>query len=283
MRLVAFRAPGQKGIVVLRRELEQAFSNLWLLLYSLTLGALVALISYGGHAWLGEAAFQGLGRTTASLLNLASLVVVLASLLMGTTSILGERERGTLAAQLAQPIGRGEFLIGKFLGQALGLFMTTSLGIGVGGIAVSIVAPVDQVGFFVTVLALLGGLSTAMLAVGYLVSVVVRDRVQALLVAILLWFWWAIGMDLVTMGVMVAAHLGEASLWGLLLLNPLEVARLLAVLGLEPDPYILGPLGSFLRDVAGLSQAWATLSAALCLWTVLPLLAALLLFQDQDV
>jgi len=269
--------------VVLEREVADALGNRWLLAYVSLLALLVGGVSYAGHRELGEAAFQGFGRTTASLLGLASLLVSVMALVLGATAVVGERERGTLATQLAQPISREAFLVGKFLGQAVALALATSLGLGVGGLAVAVLAPVDEVGLYLLFLGLMVALGTAMLALGYLVSVVTGERVQALLAAVGLWFWFVLAMDLVAMGAVAAAHLNEVSLWLLLLLNPVEVVRLLAILWLEPDPYVLGPLGSFIRDALGLGAALGVLAAALVCWVLLPMAGAVALFRRQEV
>jgi ABC-type transport system involved in multi-copper enzyme maturation permease subunit len=269
--------------VVLQREVEEALANRWLLAYAALMGLLVIVVSYAGYRELGQAAFQGLGRTTASLLGLASLLVSVTSLVLGATAIVGERERGTLATQLAQPISWEAFLVGKFLGQAMALTMATSLGLGVGGLVVALLAPLDQAALMLVFLALMVGLGTAMLGTGYLVSVVAGDRVHALLAAVALWFWFVLVMDLVALGAVTAAHLNEASLWALLLLNPVEVVRLLAILWLEPDPFVLGPLGSFVRDTLGVEAALAALAAALVTWIVAPLAGAAALFRRQEI
>ncbi len=269
--------------VVLRREVEDALVNRWLLAYVALLALLVAAVSYAGHRELGEAAFREFGRATASLLGLASLLVSATALLLGGAAIVGERERGTLAIQLAQPISRDAFLVGKFLGQALSLALATSLGLGLGGLALALVAPMEEVALYLLFLGLMVALGMVMLALGYLISVVAGDRGQALLAAVALWFWFVLAMDLVALGAVVAAHLNEVALWLLLLGNPVEVVRLLAILWLEPDPYILGPLGSLVRDALGLEAALAVLATALVAWVALPLAGAAALFRRQEV
>ena len=281
------KAPWEDGLrvvgVVARKELRDAAVNRWLAVYALVFGLLAVGVSYLGYLEMGSTAFQGFGRTTASLLNLCLLMVPIVALIMGASSIAGERETGTLITQLGQPVGRTEFLLGKFLGQFGAVALATLAGFGLAGIVVAVLAPPEDISVYVLFVALVIALTLAMLSLGYFLSVVCGSRLRALLAAVFVWFAMALLMDLVAIGALAVAHLSEPLLWVMLLLNPVEIVRLLAIFTLEPDLYVLGPLGSFLRESVGTGTAVAVMGAALAAWAAIPLALACAVFRRQDV
>jgi hypothetical protein len=76
--------------------------------------------------------------------------------------------------------------------------------------------------------------------------------------------------------------LGGAALLATLLMNPVEIVRVLAIIHLEPDLQVLGPFGSYLLESLGTTTATALLSAALAAWVVIPISAAVWLFRSHD-
>ncbi|HRV95558.1 MAG TPA: ABC transporter permease subunit, partial [Anaerolineae bacterium] len=110
-------------ITLLKKEINDALNNRWFVLYAAAFTGLSLLLSWlslssGGLGYTGFASF---GRTAASLVNLVLLVAPLMALTIGAGSLAGERERGTLAYLLAQPVNRAEVLLGKYLGLAASL------------------------------------------------------------------------------------------------------------------------------------------------------------------
>ena len=90
--------------------------------------------------WPGRAlpGFAGFGRTAASLINLVLLIIPLMALTIGAQSISSELERGTMSYLLAQPIGRLEVFLGKYLGLALSLLASLALGFGISGVVMAL-------------------------------------------------------------------------------------------------------------------------------------------------
>ena len=89
---------------VARRELREAITSRWFLLYTVSFAALGLAVSYVSAVGAGGAGLSGFGRTTAGLINLVLLVVPLMALTAGAGSIASDRERGMLAYLLAQPV-----------------------------------------------------------------------------------------------------------------------------------------------------------------------------------
>jgi Cu-processing system permease protein len=263
------------------KEVREAVRSRWLLLYAVAFAVLALALSYLGERNLGSLGFENFSRTTASLINLCLLLAPLIALSLGAGSIAGERERGNLTYLLAQPVERWELLIGKFAGLVLSISLATVAGFGAAGLVIAFYASTMDVATYLLLLALMLALVTVMTGLGIVASVIASSRVQALGIALLVWFVAVLFFDLVLIGLVSGASLqGRALLLGILL-NPVEIVRVLAIIHLEPDLEVLGPFGSYLLEDLGLGGATAVLVAALVAWMVAPVWAATRIFNDH--
>jgi hypothetical protein len=121
-----------------------------------------------------------------------------------------------------------------------------------------------------------------MLSLGMLVSVVSGGRVRALAGAIVLWFVLVLFYDLGAIGLALTISSSGRALLLVVLGNPVETVRILAVLSLEPDLQVLGPLGAYVVEEVGTSIGLVLLIGALVTWTVAPLVVAVQILGDQD-
>lgn len=265
---------------VVGKELRDASRSRWLLGFAATFGVTALAISLA-QAQGGEGG-QGFNRTTAGLVNLCLLLVPLLALVLGAGAVAGERERGTLASLLAQPISAPELLIGKYVGLTLAVWGAIALGFGAAGVLIALLRPVSEVGGYLLFTALAAGLAMTMLSVGMLVSVWSTNRLQALAIAIVLWFALVLFYDLVAIALAVALAPSGQTLVLAVLANPVEAARLLAIVGLEPDLRVLGPLGAYLVTEVGVGTTTALLLGALAAWTAVPLALAARVLARQD-
>jgi Cu-processing system permease protein len=119
----------------------------------------------------------------------------------------------------------------------------------------------------------------AMAAVGVLISVTSRSAIHAQGMAMVAWFAFVLLYDLVLMGSLAVSGMPAQWLAAALVGNPVDAARVLGVLALEPDLYLLGPAGSYLTTRLSAAGTAAMLLAALALWAVLPVCAATLKFS----
>ena len=268
---------------IARKEVRDAIAGRWLVLYAAVFAVLALGLSYLGQKNLGGLGFENFSRTTASLLNLSLLLSPLIALSLGAGSIAGERDRGHLAYLLSQPISRLDLLLGKFAGLASAIAIATIAGFGAGGLVIATFASSVDVSTYITLLCLVLALTAVMTGLGLLASVVSTSRVQALGVAMVVWFLAVLFFDLVLIGAVSQASLGGTGLLVTLLLNPVEIVRVLAIIQLEPDLEVLGPFGSYLLESLGATGATAVLSAALAAWAVIPVAAAAWLFARQEI
>lgn len=269
-------------IVTARGQMREALQSWWVGLYALTFGVLALCLAAFGSRGAGALGFQGFSQTSASLLNVCLLLVPLVALTLGASAVAGERERGTLDGLLAQPINRTEFLAGLFLGLLGAITLATALGFGIGGVVIALLSPVIDPGRYLLLLVLVVALAGVMLGIGLLISVLAGSRTRALGVALVIWFVLVLFFDLGVIGVTLTGALDGRGLVATLLVNPVDAARVLAVLRLEPSMDVLGPAGTYLADTFGVNGASALLGATLLVWLAVPVLGAVWTFRRQD-
>ncbi len=236
-----------------------------------------------GSRGAGNLGFTGFSRTSASLLNVCLLLTPLVGLALGASAVAGDRERGTLQGLFAQPLARWEYLIGVYIGLLTALALATGLGFGVAGIVIALLSPVIDPGGYALLLMFVLALAAVMLSLGILLSVVAGTRTRALSGAIGLWFVLVLFFNLGLIGVTLGGALGSRGLIGAPLLNPVDIARVPAVLQLEPRLDVLGPAGSYFADRFGAGGATALLTLALAAWLAVPLSGALWALRRHDV
>jgi Cu-processing system permease protein len=241
-----------------------------------------------GIAWLGAAASGQLGFTSvpatiASLASLATFLMPLIALLLAYDAIVGEDESGTLLLLLTYPLGRGQILLGKFVGHGLILALATLIGFGCAMLAIAVL--VDDVelsqllwafGRFMASSTLLGW---GFLGLAYVLSSVSAEKSTAAGLALGVWFFFVLVFDLALLALLVLSEgqFNPKVLPWLLLLNPADIYRLINLSGFESGAGTTGvlTLGSDL-PMPG-SMLWLCLS----LWVAVPLGSAWLLFRRR--
>ncbi len=269
------------AFTIYRKELRDAVQSRWLIAFAITF-ALVATLIAQVQGQGGDIGGQGLNRTTASLINLCLMLVPLLALLLGAASISGERERGTLATLLSQPITNTEFLLGKYMGLNVALWLAVGLGFGGAGLLMAFLGATAGLGTYMGFVLLSAVLASAMLGVGMLLSVVSDSRLKAIALAVLAWFLFVLAYDLGAISMALALTPSGRTLFLAVAANPVEAVRILAVMSIEPDMDVLGPLGAYVSDTLGRTGAIAFLSAAIAMWALIPVAVAAWLFGQQD-
>jgi Cu-processing system permease protein len=253
-----------------QKELRDALRNRWFLLYTIAFVVLSLAFSYLALASSGIVGFAGFGRTAASLINLVLLIVPLMALTIGAQSLSGEMERGTMGYLLAQPVRRVEVFVGKYLGLALSLLASLTLGFGISGVvmAVSGSGAADPTAY-VTLVLLAFLLSLAMLSVGFLISALTRKASVAVGIGLFLWLAFVFLGDLGMMGTSMALRVPIPNLFLMSLTNPSQVFKMAAILNINATMDILGPAGIYALQRYGQSLS-AIFFGVLVLWAIVP-------------
>jgi Cu-processing system permease protein len=257
------------------KEFSDRVRKRWVLAVALVFTVFSLAITYFGSAAQGQIGPRSIEATIASLVSLVIYLIPLIALLLGFDAIVGERERGSLDLLLALPITRLELLLGKYLGLAAALVLSTLAGFSL--VAALLwqrfgAAGLYHYGGFVFSSVLLG---LAFLSLAMLLSVLARDRTRASGLAIALWFLLVLVFDLLLLGLLVASagELGPLSGDGfayLLLLNPADLFRILNVFSLDDMRRLYG-LASVVPPALG--NPWL-MGGAMAAWIVLPLALA---------
>jgi Cu-processing system permease protein len=192
----------------------------------------------------------------------------------------GERERGTLSFLLAQPVNRAEVLLGKYLGLAAALLGALALGFGLSAIIIAGRGAQTDAGAFSLLVGFAFILALGMLSLGLLISVLSRKAAVATGVALFLWLIFVFGGDLGLMGTTLAFKLPIGALFYLALLNPLQVFKMSALIGINATLDVLGPAGTYAMQTYRDSLTWLFLGSMLA-WVVLPLFSAYVIFDNR--
>lgn len=269
-------------LILARKEVRDALRNRWFLLYAVCFAALSLGLASVALAGTGRLGLAGFGRTAASLVNLVLLIVPLMGLTLGAAALAGERERGTLETLLAQPVTRGEVLLGKFCGLAAALLSALAAGFGATSGILAVQGAAANAGQFLAIFALSVLLGWAMLSVGLLISSIARRTTLALGCAIFVWLTFVFLGDLGLMGSALTLRLSPAELLAWALLNPLHVFKIFAVSGMHRSLDLLGPAGLYASQTFG-SRLPVLLCGVLAGWIILPLAMAAAAFAKRGV
>lgn len=259
-------------------ELHASLRNRWFALYAAAFALLAVALSSLSLSGAGMFGFAGFGRTAASLINLVLLIVPLMGLTVGAQSLAGERERGTLAYLLAQPVSRVEVLLGKLLGLGGALLAALLLGFGLSAAVIAWQGGAVESGRYVVLVLLSLLLALASLSLGIFISAWSRSGALAVGLALFVWLLLVFVGDLGLMGTAVAMKLHISTLFNLTLLNPLQVFKIATVNSLRASLEILGPAGIYATRTYG-PVLNALLVAVLVGWVALPMAGAYVRFR----
>lgn len=213
------------------------------------------------------------------LVNVVLFVVPLASIVFGAMYLYGSREFVELL--LAQPVRRRELFAGLYLGLTLPLAASAVIGLGAPlllfGASTDTLRPaIVLVTMSVALTAVFSGLA-AVIAYG------IEERVRGLAVALGAWLMLAVAYDgaVLMLATQFADFPIERAMLGLMIANPIDLARLLLLFQFDVAA-LLGYTGAvFQRFFAG-ALGIAIAAAAIVLWAAVPALAAGRLFRRKD-
>jgi Cu-processing system permease protein len=259
-------------LLVARQELLLAARSRWMQIFAAVFALLALGVAGSGYVLSGGHGFQDFARTSASLVELVTLVVPLAALLMGVLAL--APERGTAQLLYAQPVARGTVLLGKLLGLLAAFAGAELVGFGAAGLVVF--SQAGEAGGGGYALLVLGAilLTAAFLALAALLGAGAagRSRTRALALAVVVWFVAVVLVDLAALGAASLLPSGTASRLLVLsvIVNPVGAVRTGALLAVEGTAAFGAASLAFLRLTRGPVGAAAVLSASVVLWIVVP-------------
>jgi Cu-processing system permease protein len=271
-------------LIIAGKEIQEGLRNRWVLATTVLLAALALTLTFLGSAPTGTVGVRALDVVIVSLSSLTIFLIPLIALLISHDAIVGEMERGTMLLLLSYPVGRWQVLLGKFVGHLAILAFATVLGYGAAALALA--GTGTQIGreSWIAFGAMIGAsvlLGAVFIAIGYLVSALVRDRGTAASIAIGIWLLLVLIYDMALLGLLVIAQgkmLPPSAINALLLLNPTDVYRMLTLASFANVSVFSGMTG--LAGAVAMSPA--VLLAALAAWALAPLSLAVLAFSRRE-
>lgn len=265
------------------KELRDGFRNRWIAAAIVVLAILALVLSVLGSAPTGSVRVSELDVSVISLASLSVYLIPLIALMLSFDAMVGEFERGTMILLLAYPVTRWQIIMGKFLGHVIILLIAILVGYGGTVVILSLVTGSGSEGWQAYALMMLSSLvlGAVFIALGYLVSIIVRERATAVGAAIGLWLVFVVLYDLILFGALTMdtdQQIGQQLFAALMLISPTDAYRILNLSLFEGVSEAAGIAG--VANEAGLSAGY--LVGSLSLWVILPLIAALLVFQRRE-
>jgi len=265
------------------KEFSDGLRNRWLLAISLLFAILAVGIAWLGAAASGQLGFTSIPATIASLASLATFLMPLIALLLAYDAIVGEDEGGTLMLLLTYPLGRGQILLGKFVGHGLILALATLIGFGCAAVAIALLVDDVELGLLLWAFGRFMVSSTLLgwvfLALAYVLSSKASEKSSAAGMALGVWFLFVLVFDLALLAVLVLSkgRFNPDLLPWLLLLNPTDIYRLINLSGFEGSGNAVG-LMALSRDLpVPASLLWL----CLLIWVGVSLLLAHWMFRRR--
>jgi len=252
-----------------RHELTLAVRSRWTQIFAGVFGILSLAVSGSGYVLSGGSGVQDFARTSASLIELVLLLVPLTALLVGVTSLAGER--GAAELLYSQPVGRHTILFGRLLGLFTALLAAQALGFGGAGLAIFSQSGGEGVGGFLLLMVGSAALTAVFLGIaGVLAAGGPGRRSRALALGLVVWFVTAVLFDVVALGAASLLPSGAASrvLIVAVVVNPTDAIRTATLLGTEGTAAFGAASLALLRFTHGSAGAFGLLGASVALWIV---------------
>ena len=193
------------------KEFRDRLRSGWIIACILIWLAAILLTSFFGLIQIGRIGVQGYERTTISLLNLAQYLAPLLGLLIGHDVIVREREDRTLHLIIASGASRTALALGKVFGSALTVMVPLISGAVIAGTLVGVAARDASIAPFLKLSISTITVGIIFAAIGVVISVFARSRIQALVSALLIWGVAVFAFDLVALGIIVSNKAPQAS------------------------------------------------------------------------
>lgn len=265
------------------KELRDGLRNRWIGAAIILLGSLALALSLLGSAPTGSVRASDLDITVISLSSLSVYLIPLIALMLSFDALVGEFERGTMMLLLTYPVTRWQVIMGKFLGHVL--ILTVAIFVGYGGaiFIMTILAGGSMEGWQAYVVMMLSSLvlGAVFIALGYLVSVLVKERATAAGTAIGLWLVFVVLYDLILFGMLLLDEgqvIGQQLFSTLMLISPTDSYRILNLSLFDGVSQAAGIAG--IASQAGMSVS--LLLGVMLLWVVVPLAVTLFVFQRRE-
>lgn len=246
-------------VAIAVREFRIVGRSRWPLGVAILFGVFTAAVVGMGALEVGPSRYDAVA---ASLAELGVYLVPLVALTFGYDAIVGPATTGTLELLFALPVPQGRVVLGTYLGRATSLMAALLLGFVPGAALTVFLADVASLGVYAVVALAAVGAALAFLGISLLVSTVAHEKTHALGAVLLAWLWFVLLHDLLALGAIAGLDLSGTAVGVMVLLNPADCFRVLALSRLE---VVSGGVGSVLQAA---SLSVSMVAVALAVWTI---------------
>lgn len=256
-------------LTVAQREIKLGFRSSWtysfLVLLAIFTIAILLLQS-------SVATTEGYTDMTGTVLNMTLYLLPLITLLLGGFSVAVEKEDGQWQLLSTYPISAYAFLWGKWIGLAIVILIMIFFSFGVAGMITYIAGQSISFLTFLFFLLFSSVLALIYLSIALLIGSMVKNRWQALVVGITVWFLTIIIWPLLmisTLSQLPSYKLVQPTLQILTILNPAEFVRVFSIMrmgagsvfGADYNQWIVWSTSSYgLLIFIGVFLSWILLS-----------------------
>lgn len=219
-------------LTVAQREIKLGFRNSWtysfLILLSIFTTAILLLQS-------GVATTEGYTDMTGTVINMILYLLPLITLLLGGFSVAVEKEDGHWGLLSTYPLSTYQFLWGKWLGLAVILLTILLFSFGAAGMITVLFNQPLQLGTLLFLWLFASVLSLFYLSVALLIGAWAKNRWQALIGAIGVWFITVVVWSLLMISLLSqlpSYKMIQPTLQVLTILNPAELVRVFSIMRL---------------------------------------------------
>lgn len=256
---------------IIKFQFRDVFRSRWVLLY----GAFLLLLTGGLLEFSGDST-----RAMLSLINVVLLLIPLTSIVFGSIYLYNEREFTELL--LSQPINRRTLFTGLYSGLAIPLALAFLLGIGL-PFAIYGIGTASELAALGTLMGSGVLLTLVFTALAFAIAIHFEDKVKGLGMAVLTWLVFTVLYDA---GVLLfvqafSEYPLERSVIGLMLLNPVDLGRVILLLNFDVSA-LMGYTGAAFEAFFGTAWGLVVASTVLLIWVLTPLLLALRWFSQKD-
>ena len=214
-------------------------------------------------------------KATLSLLNVVLLVVPLVSIIFSTIYVYNSSQ--FIELLLSQPVPRGKVWFNLFLGLSTALTLAFLIGCGIPILLYSSI----QTGISLLITGVF--LSIIFTSLAMLAAIMSRDRAKGIGVSIFIWMFFAIIYDGILLVLMFqfADYPIEGIMATVAAVNPIGLSRIFVLLQLDVAA-MLGQAGAIFRQVFGSGGGMIISIVILAIWTLVPFLWSLIMFNKKD-
>lgn len=272
-----------------KKEVMYNFRNRWIIFLSLLFLGLSVLVSFYGTSLEAHKDWLGLQTTILYMTTYIEYMVPIIGVILGYSTIVRERKEGSMELLLSYPVDRGEVLAGKFLGLWIVLSTAVIIGLGAGGVVISLM--VEEVVFaeyylFILSSVILGGV---FISISMMFSVIFEEESSAMSASIFMlflftfiWLFTMYAIAELTFG-WELLEIGQPPQWYFILqlFNPVMLWYTLLALNIVP-------LRDWALEFGGKEpeihpyDTWVML-VLLVIWIAVPLVISEIIFNKKDI